>query len=238
MMSSYKVVLTGGPCGGKTESLPFLKHKLVSRGMKVIIISETARALLSLNYMPGDNIPYFDFQNLLFKIQFIKEYLNENSANIAICDRGLLDAKIYMDNNDFRNLLYQNRVKEKEITSTYDVALYYRTIAYEYPETFQRKRIYELPELGIKRDKKSLEIWNSKLLKTSYSNFGGFENKKKYLYETLVNYIDSLDVTQVVSLSDYYSQDIIPFLLTGINKIMDDNKVPEDIQIKTRRLIK
>lgn len=237
-MKTCKIVLTGGPCGGKTESLPFLKHKLISRGMKVIIISETARALLSLNYMPGDNISYFDFQNLLFKIQFIKEYLNENSANIAICDRGLLDAKIYMDNNDFQNLLYQNRVKEKEITSTYDVALYYRTIAYEYPETFQIKRIYESPEVGIERDKKSLEIWNSKLLKTAYSNFSGFENKKKYLYESLVNYIDSVDVTQVTSLSNYYNQEIIQFLLSGINQIMEFNKVPEEVKIKTRRLIR
>lgn len=237
-MCSYKVVLTGGPCGGKTESLPYLQSKLTSKGMKTIIVSETARSLLSLDYMPGDNISYFDFQNLLFKIQFIKEYLNEKTANIAICDRGLLDAKIYMDDNEFQNLLYENGVKEEEITSTYDAALYYKTIAYEYPEVFKKERIYESPEIGIKRDKKSIEIWSNKLLKTSYSNFSSFENKKKFLCEALINYIDSLDLTQVTSLSDYYSQDIIPLLLNGINQIMDTNKIPNDIKVKTRRLIK
>lgn len=235
---SYKVVLTGGPCGGKTESLSFLKEQLISKGMKVTIVPETAGALLSLNYMPGDNISYFDFQNLLFKIQFIKEYLNENFTDIVICDRGLLDAKIYMDNNDFQSLLCKNLVTETEIVSTYDVALYYRTIAYEYPKMFQEKRIYETPEVGINRDKKSLEIWNSKLLKISYSNLIGFENKKKYLYEALVNYIDLLNVTQVTSLSDYYNREIIPFLLSGINQIMEFNKVPDEVKVATRKLIK
>ena len=237
-MKSYKVVLTGGPCGGKTKSLEILKKNLKYYDLSVITISETASDLLSMGYAPGCNISYFDFQNILFKIQFIKEYINEKNVDIAICDRGLLDAKIYIDNEEFNNLLILNQVKENEILDTYNVALYFRTIAYEFPDIFQQERIYEVPSVGIMRDKRSLEAWKSKILHVSYSNFDGYENKIMSIYGALKDHIVVSDTNKSKMLSDYYSQEIISFLLLGLEKIMNQNKISDEIKVRTRRLIK
>ena len=89
-MKTYKIVLTGGPCGGKTDSIEFLSQKLTEQNYLVKIVDETANSLLKLGYMPSENISTFDFQNLLFKIQFLNEYMSESKTNILLCDRGLL----------------------------------------------------------------------------------------------------------------------------------------------------
>ena len=41
------------------------------------VVLPNANSLLKLGYMPSVNISTFDFQNLLFKIQFLNEYMSE-----------------------------------------------------------------------------------------------------------------------------------------------------------------
>lgn len=237
-MNSCKVVLTGGPCGGKTESLKIFREQLIQSGKSVISVEETASSLLQLNYMPGTNISTFDFQNLLFKIQFLKEYFNEKKADIILCDRGLLDGKVYISADDFQKLLFQNKVEEQNITSTYDIALYFKSIAYEYPEDFTLKRIYETAEIGMIRDKKCKEIWEKKIIPYNYDNLNGFEEKKQSIYNSLITYLNNYKNSQSYNLSDYYSEGYIDFMLKGIENILSNNEISDDIKIKTRRLIK
>lgn len=237
-MSICKVVFTGGPCGGKTECLEVFRDQLRQTGKSVISIEETANSLLQLNYMPGTNISTFDFQNLLFKIQFLKEYFNEKKADIILCDRGLLDGKVYIGDEDFKKILSQNKVEEEKIISTYDAALYFKSIAYEYPDDFILKRIYETAEVGIIRDKKCKEIWEKKLISHNYDNLDGFEIKKQSIYKSLVTYLNNCKQSQYYCLSDYYSEEYITFMLNGIENILSNNEVSDDTKIKTRRLVK
>ena len=72
-MKNRKIVLIGGPCGGKTGSIKFLSKELSSQGYSVNIVGETATSLLKLGYMPNSNISTFDFQNLMFKNQFLNK---------------------------------------------------------------------------------------------------------------------------------------------------------------------
>ena len=41
-----KIVLTGGACGGKTESLPFIKEHFTKLGYEVYIVNEMATILI------------------------------------------------------------------------------------------------------------------------------------------------------------------------------------------------
>lgn len=236
-MNARKIVLTGGPCGGKTECLEIFKEKLKKTGKSVISIEETANSLLQLNYMPGTNISTFDFQNLLFKIQFLKEYFNEKKADIVLCDRGLLDGKVYIGDKDFQKLLIQNKMEEEKIVSTYDIALYFKSIAYEYPEDFILKRIYETAAIGVLRDKKCKEIWKEKIIPSNYDNIDGFEVKKQSIYDSLITYLNNKQ-SQYFSLSEYYSEEYITFMFNGIENILSDNDVSNDVRNKTRRLVK
>lgn len=237
-MKTCKVVLTGGPCGGKTESLDYLKQRLIKDGKSVIAIEETANSLLTLGYIPNINISAFDFQNLLFKIQFLKEYFNEGKADLILCDRGLLDGKAYMDYVDFEKILEQNNVDEQLILSTYDVALYFRSIAYDYPENFSLKRIYESPETGIFRDKRCKDVWDKKLISCNYNNLDGFVAKQEAIYLALIEQLDNIQNDNLYDLSDYYNDEYIKMLLNEIDLILQNCEISNDIKAKTRSLVK
>ena len=237
-MKTYKIVLTGGPCGGKTDSIEFLSQKLTEQNYLVKIVDETANSLLKLGYMPSENISTFDFQNLLFKIQFLNEYMSESKTNILLCDRGLFDGKVYIGNDDFQKILALNKVKEKEAFSTYDGALYFRSISYEYPDEFSKKRIYESPEIGRIRDERCKEIWIDKIVPCNYDNLDGFENKQKMIYLALKEKLEHLKQSKSYNLSDYYDIECFKYIYNGINDILVKNNIVDDIKIKTRGLIR
>ena len=233
-MKTCKIVLTGGPCGGKTESIDYLSSRM---GDSVLTVNESANSLLSLGYMPGENISTFDFQNLLFKIQFLKEYLKEGNAKYLLCDRGLLDGNVYLDDVSFNTILTLNGVDKKSILSTYDMALYFRSIAYELPLIFSTKRIYETPEVGISRDKRCVEIWNGKIVPCEYDNKRGLIHKQKSLYSSLRKQLILLEESNMFNLSDYYNNEYVRFMENGMEKIMSDNRVDDETKEMTRRLV-
>ena len=237
-MPNYKIVLTGEPCGGKTASLDFLAKKLRDQDYSVKIVQETANSLLNLGYMPSVNISTFDFQNLLFKIQFIKEYQCEKKADIVLCDRGLFDGKVYINHEEFDRMLHLNKVMNNELLSTYDLALYFRSIAYEYPNEFHLQRIYETPEIGIERDKQSLEIWREKLLSLKCDNLHGFKNKKENLYVELLEFLSNFNTSTTHQLSEFYNDEYIVFFKKEIDEIMNQYDFSEEVKIKTRGLVK
>lgn len=237
-MKTYKIVLTGGPCGGKSDSIEFLSKKLLEQEYSVKIVEETANSLLKLGYIPSVNISTFDFQNLLFKIQFLNEYMSEGKSNILLCDRGLFDSKVYIGNDDFQRILNLNKVEEKEVFLTYDSALYFRSISYEYPDEFSKKRIYESPEVGRIRDERCKEIWIDKIVSCNYDNLDGFENKQKMIYLALKKQLEYLKQIKSYNLSDYYDIECFKYIYNGINDILVKNAISDDIKIKTKGLIR
>lgn len=237
-MESYKIVLTGGPCGGKSTSIDFIGNKLKKLGYSVDVIDETARTLLKLGYIPNNNISTFDFQNLLFKVQFLKEYRSEKKSSFMLCDRGLLDGKAYMSDEEFKKILTLNDILEETILSTYDLALYFRSIAHEYPEEFKKQRIFETPEISRIRDERCRDIWREKIKFDNCDNLYGFDKKQKLICDFLINYLDDLKKIKSNKLSDYYGLDYINFLFEGIEDIMKSTNVSEDVKVKTRGVIK
>lgn len=237
-MKNRKIVLIGGPCGGKTGSIKFLSKELSSQGYSVNIVGETATSLLKLGYMPNSNISTFDFQNLLFKIQFLNEYLSENMSGILLCDRGIFDGKVYINDDAFQKILGLNMVKENEIFSTYDGALYFRSISHEYPEEFSKQRIYESPEIGKARDEHCKSIWTEKIIPCYYDNLDGFRNKQKIVLAALKKQLEILKQADSYNLSDFYDSEHFKYIYNGINDILIKNNVPKDITAKTLRLIR
>ena len=235
-MSNKKIVLVGGPCGGKTNTIP----KLINQLKDDYLISSTeeiAGALLEMGYLDEYPITSYSFQNLLFKLHFINEYNNEQKSEVLICDRGIFDAKAYLVQSDFSKIIVENKVDEKQIMQTYDAALYFRTIAYEYPEKFKKERIYETPESAIQRDKLSLVIWKEKLIESRYSNYDGFDKKQKVIYDSLIRFLETnVDVSPM--LSDCYESSYVDKMTEDIRELLEINNIPKSVREKTLRLIK
>jgi hypothetical protein len=237
-VKTYKFVLTGGPCGGKTSSLNFLTENLIKEGYSVNVIDESVTRLLNLGYKPNKNISTFDFQDLLFKIQFIREYFLEGRSNILLCDRGLFDGKAYIDENKFNEILEINKTNDYNILKTYDGALYFKSISFEFPEDFIKQRIFESAETGMRRDTLCKTIWEEKIIPCNYNNIDGFKNKQKIIYNSLKEQIKLLKNQDVYNLNNYYNEDIINIMYKGIYDILEKNNISYELKNRTKELIK
>ena len=67
-----KIVLTGGPCAGKTSALTKIEEELTEKGYKVFIVGESATELIKGGIKPfGNNsIDCLDFQRIILKYQY------------------------------------------------------------------------------------------------------------------------------------------------------------------------
>ena len=64
------IVLTGGPCAGKTTTIAKVKEDLENLGYHVLLLNECATEIINGGIRPfGDNqVSVFDFQKLKFEV--------------------------------------------------------------------------------------------------------------------------------------------------------------------------
>ncbi|VDK43096.1 unnamed protein product [Anisakis simplex] len=113
----YKVVLTGGPCGGKTTGQDRLRTFFESIGWKVYTIPETATVLLGggVKFSELNGEQSYAFQkDLLLTMLRIESVVFFNQAELSsadyvlvICDRGAMDPSAYIDNQLWQKLLQE-----------------------------------------------------------------------------------------------------------------------------------
>ena len=170
-MSVFNVVLTGGPCAGKSTGLSRIEQELTKRGYKVYVVAETATEVITGGIKPSE-IDWLHFQKSIFEIQTIKEkvfreraaeYSEKHNVDcVIIYDRGLLDAKAFMSNKDYTALLKIEGRKEIEVKDSYDGVFHLKTAA-EGAEQFytleNNGARSETPEQARSVDKKIIKAW-------------------------------------------------------------------------------
>lgn len=68
MKQVWTLVLTGGPCSGKTTGLATIEQELTNRGYYVLIVPETATELISTGIRPfGNSLELLPFQYIVFE---------------------------------------------------------------------------------------------------------------------------------------------------------------------------
>lgn len=95
-----------------------IKQELINKDFKVIVVPETATELISSGIYPWE-LTIEEFQSILIQRAINKEettrkaakYLNKNT--VIIYDRGILDAKAYMEDNVFKKELKKYNLKKK-----------------------------------------------------------------------------------------------------------------------------
>lgn len=164
-----KIVLTGGPCAGKTESIKYLKQKLENQGKKVIIANETSSEIILSGFKWWDNsVPTNVYQDMIFKYQLYKENAilktieNSNMDNVVVIfDRGLLDGKAYMDENDYIDMIKKYNLTEENLYDRYDTVLYLQSVALSIPEKFEYNNKARTATLSQAKlfDEKVKQVW-------------------------------------------------------------------------------
>lgn len=95
-----KVVMTGGPCSGKSKAISTLKKERND----IHFVPEVATILISqVGILPGrDPLARKRFQHTLYRVQRIfeatsAEFAAENGKDTMVIDRGLVDCAAYLD---------------------------------------------------------------------------------------------------------------------------------------------
>ena len=130
-LSISKIVLTGGPCAGKTTALNWISNYFSKRGYTVLFVPETATELISNGVAPWTCGTNYEYQTFQARLQHVKEQVFEEAAKtmksdkiLIVCDRGMLDNKAYMKEAEFKRLLKDMGTNETKERDSYDAVFH------------------------------------------------------------------------------------------------------------------
>ena len=198
-MEIRKIVITGGPCAGKTTAHNWVQNAFTKRGYKVLIIPETATELISGGVAPWTCGTNYDYQIAQMRMQKTKEEVFMNAAKtmpdekiLIVCDRGMIDNRVYMTDLEFRKILNDMGLNEVETRDSYD-AVFHLVTAAKGAESFYTTenngaRI-ETVEQAIDLDDRLIAAWTGHPHLRVIDNSMDFEDKLKHLIEEISSFL-------------------------------------------------
>lgn len=167
----YNIVLTGGPCSGKSTVLELVRKKLEEAGYFVITIPETAEEFIKNKIKSKPDYDFIlKYQKLILDRQLFKEkqtkdyinYLDEKNV-IVLYDRGVFDNLAYLNNeNDFDNMLSSCGLNQINLLDSYDLVIDLVSLASLKKELYKTNEIRSEDDQQAKAlDKKTLLAWSN-----------------------------------------------------------------------------
>lgn len=194
-MSITKIVITGGPCAGKSTAMSKIQEELSQLGYKVLFIAESATELITGGLNP---VTTKDFQMLLTKYQLMKEQTYEQASKnldekvLIVCDRGVLDNKAYMSQEEWETLLKSLNTSEVELRDSYEAVFHLVTAAKgakEFYTTANNAARRETPEEAILMDDKTINVWTGHPHFRIIDNSTDFDEKIKRLIREITTFL-------------------------------------------------
>ena len=192
MAEICKIVLTGGPCGGKSTAIGYIKAFFEEKGYKVIFVSETATEILKEGSIERGTA---EFRREFFKRQLYKEKLAYEQAEgktLIVCDRGIMDSAAYTNPDIFKNTLAELGLHPVQVRDSYD-AVFHLVTAADGAEGFytcnNNEVRTETAQEAISQDRKTLAVWVGHSHLRVIDNRSGFEDKMKRLVEEIAFFL-------------------------------------------------
>lgn len=193
-----KIVITGGPCAGKTTGMSWIQNAFTKRGYKVLFVAEAATELINSGIQPWsfDNL---DFQTAMIQMQTTKEEIFIDAAKkskyekiLIVCDRGKLDGKAFSDEDVFKQIVENSKKSEIELRDDYDAVFHMVTAAkgaeefYTLENNTARTETVEQARIA---DDRLIEAWKGHHHFRIIGNEGTFEDKMKHLIDEIASYL-------------------------------------------------
>ncbi len=194
-----KIVITGGPCAGKSTAMSWIQNAFTQAGYIVLFVPETATELITGGVAPWTCGTNGDFQKCLLRLQLDKEKVFEQASRsmkvskiLIVCDRGALDNRAYMDDQVFARVLEYLGTNEIELRDSYDAVFHLVTAAKgaeEFYTTANNSARTETVEEAAALDDKLISAWTGHPHLRVIDNSTDFENKMKRLIAEISSFL-------------------------------------------------
>lgn len=199
MPEIYKIVVTGGPCAGKTTAMSWIQEEFTQKGYTVLFVPETATELISGGVAPWTCGTNREYQGYQMHLQMEKEKIFEQAAVnmgkekvLIVCDRGAMDNRAYMTDREFEEVIEQLGQSEVELRDSYGAIFHLTTAAkgaVEFYTTANNAARTETPEMAAALDDKLIAAWTGHPHLRVIDNSVSFEDKMKRLIAEIAAFL-------------------------------------------------
>lgn len=207
MGKTINIVLTGGPCAGKTTALSRVTQYFTYRGYVVYTQPEAATLFnqAGVDFLTDDKQMFFESEKQLLLFQLYTEECFRKMAEksgkpaIIVYDRGVMDIAAYLNDDMWQALLDEMKLNEVEMRDRrYDAVLHLCTAAKGAEKFYtcdnNRSRTESI-EQAIELDDKIIKAWTGHPHLRVIPNRGSFEEK---LYDVVAEIAAVLGVPEPV----------------------------------------
>ena len=248
-MKITKIVITGGPCAGKTTALSWIQNAFLKQGYTVLFVSETATELISGGVAPWTCGSNLDYQKCQVRLQKEKEDIYEQAARsmpaekiLIVCDRGVLDNKVYMTDEEFETVLESLHTNEVVERDRYDAVFHLVTAAKGALEAYtlaNNAARTETPEQAAALDDKLIAAWTGHPHLRVIDNSTSFEDKLERLLAEITSFLGEPEPFEIerkflIRMPDLEKLDKMPSC-TKVEIVQTYLKSSTDTEIRVRQ---
>jgi hypothetical protein len=166
-----KIVLTGGPCAGKTTTNERIEEFFSKLGYAVFTLPEAATLFIKAGaeFLTQDRHLYFEIHKSMMRFllqmedSFYDIALASGKPALIINDRGAMDLSAYMTPEDWQELLRETGHTEKELMDRYKAVFHLSTSAKGAPNSYtlsnNSARMEETLAEAIQVDDNLIKAW-------------------------------------------------------------------------------
>lgn len=204
MNTIKRIVLTGGPCAGKTTALVKVIEHFSSLGYKVFTIPEvpTMFTQAGMNYLTSNKAFFFEGEKATLQTQlhledcFYKMAQTLEQPVLIVCDRGVMDISAYLTSDDWQKIIGEVGCTQTQLRDErYDAVLHLVSAAdgaeQFYTTANNAQRLEQADEKGLQiareLDKKVIEAWTGHPHLRVINNHEDFDNKLNRVLKEISN---------------------------------------------------
>jgi len=204
----YVIVITGGPCSGKTTGLIRLRAMLAASGYKVLVSPESATKLIMGGIVPGETrgLSAAEFQRHILLdtltqeqcyISAAQHYRDLGGKVVVLCDRGAIDGMAYAGESAFREILSRLGLTPQQVCEKrYHAVMHLTTAALgaeaHYTLANNAARMETLEE-AREMDHRILQAWQRHPHPRVIDNSTDFEQKIERLFAEVTAVLQSAE---------------------------------------------
>lgn len=205
MKDIKRIVLTGGPCAGKTTALVRIVDYFSNYGYKVFTIPEvpTLYSQGGWNFLTPNRKLYYEGERAILETQLALEDSFMRMAEVCtkptliICDRGTLDISAYMTPEMWEDITAKAGTDSNKLRSRYDAVLHLVSAAdgaeKYYTTATNAVRYEQMNEEGLRiareLDKKVVKAWSGHPHLRVINNNDDFNAKLNRVLKEIANVV-------------------------------------------------